>query len=172
MPNACGCSDPKCCRDSAQFKALESRPGGGEWYKEKPNPNWLMTFLRASVRGRDFGRNWTERERIAAATATFDYDCRFNAEGGCKSYPKPVKNPRLCCQGCYDSVGYLSTIPAAAVAPLAALFDNKLGFWRPGVGCTMPRKWRSVTCLRYQCGYDDAARARRDQLIQIGLPRY
>jgi hypothetical protein len=107
----------------------------------------------------------TNREQIAEMTALIDYGCDFKC-GVCKTYskkypdPNNYSNPTLikqikeqaCCSRCALDSGYLDQLPNRAVArEVKKLFDPKLGFWRSGIGCSLPRKWRSNTCLTYNC---------------------
>jgi len=47
---------------------------------------------------------------------------------------------------------------------LAKHFEPKIGFWRPGKGCILPRENRSITCLTHSC--EDTV-TKDNKLIQL-----
>jgi hypothetical protein len=96
----------------------------------------------------DFGQTWEEREAIAEKTAKIDFGCDFKGNT-CKAM-REVKRGG-CCQSCKDSHGYLETIKPSAFSEILSLFDSVWGFWRPGIGCRLPRKWQSSVCLFFAC---------------------
>lgn len=90
---------------------------------------------------------------IREATSAINYDCQFK-DGKCKSNVSSY-NPRCCCQGCAGALGYLrgglNKIPLGSDKEILPLFSEKTGFWRKGKGCILPRKYRSVVCLSFNC---------------------
>jgi hypothetical protein len=42
-------------------------------------------------------------------------------------------------------------IKPSAFSEVLSSFDRVWGFWRPGKGCILPRKWQSPTCLFFGC---------------------
>lgn len=61
-----------------------------------------------------------------------------------------------CCSGCYSRVGYLNVLPKndQLRTRIAQYFNDRTGFWRPNVGCVLPRKYRSFVCLAHACAED------------------
>lgn len=96
----------------------------------------------------DFGKTWEEREPIAEETARIDFGCDFKGNT-CKAMR--VNRRGCCCQSCNSSHGYLEAIKPSAFNEILSLFDRVWGFWRPGVGCILPRKWQSSVCLLFAC---------------------
>jgi hypothetical protein len=96
----------------------------------------------------DFGKTWEEREAIAEKTAKIDFGCAFEGNT-CRAMRANSRG--CCCQSCNSSHGYLEAIKPAAFSEVLRLFDRVGGFWRPGVGCTLPRKWQSSVCLFFAC---------------------
>jgi len=96
----------------------------------------------------DFGQTWEEREAIAGKTAKIDFGCDFKGNT-CRAMRE--NNRGCCCQSCNSRHGYLQTIKPSAFNEVLSLFDRVWGFWRPGVGCILPRKWQSSVCLFFAC---------------------
>jgi hypothetical protein len=96
----------------------------------------------------DFGKTWEEREAIAEQTARIDFGCDFKGNT-CKAMRENSRG--CCCQSCNSSHGYLEAIKPSAFNEILSLFDRVWGFWRPGVGCILPRKWQSSVCLFFAC---------------------
>jgi hypothetical protein len=96
----------------------------------------------------DFGKTWDEREAIAAETARIDFGCDFKGNT-CKAMRENSRG--CCCQSCNSSHGYLEAIKPSAFKEILSLFDRVWGFWRPDIGCTLPRKWQSSVCLFFAC---------------------
>lgn len=102
------------------------------------------------------------REQEAEKTSQIDYGCGFDEQGRCKMMrkfdPKTMDDRTFglgkmaCCVHCNIAGGYLDSIPADAVTTVKKAWSDETGFWREGIGCTLPRKWRSDTCLGYNCG--------------------
>ena len=132
------------------LKAVGERPGS------KYGPFGYTTFK--------------EQERRFGATEGVDFNC-----GEC---PKRSMDTRCCCSGCAYNIGYLAMdkIPKGRVAYYLKHFDGKLGFWREGKGCILPRKYRSYTCVGYACrmekeqaeGLSEWLRGRGD-FLQLGF---
>jgi hypothetical protein len=105
--------------------------------------------LQSKVRNTpDFGETWEQREAIAQSTANIDFGCDFKGNT-CRAMRENYRG--CCCQSCNSRHGYLETINPSALDEILPLFDRVWGFWRPGVGCILPRKWQSPTCLFYAC---------------------
>lgn len=112
------------------------------------------------VRSRDRGTIITKREfplqkKYKELTKYVDYNCRFK-DGACFAYHDDHKSnenkPSMCCcGGCYSTVGWLDTINTSDLPKIARHFSYRTGFWRKGKGCILPRKYRSVTCVTYNC---------------------
>ena len=96
----------------------------------------------------DFAESWEEREAIAERTATIDFGCDFH-RNTCRAMRENSRG--CCCQSCNSSHGYLEAIKPSAFNEILSLFDRVWGFWRPGVGCILPRKWQSSVCLFFAC---------------------
>jgi len=116
---------------------------------------------------------WFFRRALAKATKTIDYGCEFDDKGLCGHRGKAFKgtskskldeiakgrrgrHPTMCCcGGCFEAKGYFNELPASLdiVKHIASLFNtkNRLGFWRKGKGCILPRSLRSDTCLLHRC---------------------
>jgi hypothetical protein len=60
-----------------------------------------------------------------------------------------------CCGRCAPCVGYLnlSTSDPFWIEHYQDKFNRHLGFYRKGIGCILPREFRSATCNRYMCAY-------------------
>ena len=94
-------------------------------------------------------------------TSEIDYDCRFN-ENGCQNFQfktdqsETAKKNMCCCSNCAGHMGYLinhdKRMLFVHMLEFAKTFDKKLGFWREGTGCILPRSIRSPVCLSYFCG--------------------
>src|SRR5215831_8460757 len=96
----------------------------------------------------DFGETWKEREAIAEKTAGIDFGCDFK---GNTCIAMRENHRGCCCQRCSSRHGFLEKLKPSAVNEILSLFDRTWGFWRPGEGCILPRKWRSATCLFFAC---------------------
>jgi hypothetical protein len=110
-------------------------------------------YDRAELQGKvsdapDFGQNWAEREAIAEQTANLDFGCDFKGNT-CRAMRQNRRG--CCCQSCKSRHGFLGKINPSAFNEILALFDRVWGFWRPGSGCILPRKWQSPTCLFFAC---------------------
>jgi hypothetical protein len=108
------------------------------------------TFWRGTAQSNppDFGETWEEGEAIAEKTAKIDFGCDFKGNT-CRAMREDYRG--CCCQSCNSRHGYLQKIKPSAFNEILSLFDRVWGFWRPGVGCILPRKWQSPTCLFYGC---------------------
>lgn len=96
----------------------------------------------------DFGETWEEREAIAEKTSKIDFGCDFKGNT-CIAMRENYRG--CCCHSCNSRHGFLEKIKPSAFNVILSLFDRVWGFWRPGVGCALPRKWQSPTCLFYAC---------------------
>jgi len=122
--------------------------------------------------------SFDNRKKLADLTKHVDYDCGFGSTGRCKNYLEtPAEQLTMCCcNSCFDSMGYVDYLPtgdggwpydqkdnlkdlkvyARHFSEKAVKFSYgytiKIGYWRPGKGCILPRSYRSNTCLGYTCG--------------------
>ena len=96
----------------------------------------------------DFGKTWAEREAIARQTAKIDFGCDFKGNT-CRAMRENRRG--CCCQSCNYRHGFLEKIKPSAFNEILSSFDRVWGFWRPGKGCMLPRKWQSPTCLFFGC---------------------
>lgn len=114
--------------------------------------------------------DWLLYQRLADLTKYIDYNCGFGEDGLCglereraerrSSYDKDRDLQKCCCSGCCSSIGHKKTFPNdyKTLKEYAVRFEAKQdGFWRRGVGCTLPRKYRSSVCLRHVCRAKGAA---------------
>src|ERR1700730_4162842 len=113
----------------------------------------------------DFGETWEEREAIAEKAAKIDFGCEFNGNT-CRAMRETYRG--CCCQSCNSRHGYLEKIKPSAFNEFLSLFDRVWGFWRPGVGCILPRKWQSPTSVFYACLLCMEEQERHD-LVQISV---
>lgn len=88
-------------------------------------------------------------DRYKKLTEHFNYPCHFNEEGICIE----CSNSKCCCINCAFDVGYFKKIRGSAntVDEYASKYDEKNGFWRPNIGCILPRELRSATCTAFIC---------------------
>lgn len=79
-----------------------------------------------------------------------DFGCNFQPDGSCAGRFQG-QNRQCCCKNCGMDYGYLRKIMPGTEQFYIKRFDPKLGFWRQGKGCILPRAFRSGTCLRHYC---------------------
>jgi hypothetical protein len=133
--------------------------------------NFLKKVIKRNINiSNEASRNWSwfEYNRYAELTSMVDFRCDFDQDGICRHYlhhkevdwegKKRTKKgiealSVCCCRGCRDTIGHLNCLPnsTSILEDIAYLFDEKTGFWRLGVGCILPRKYRSHTCLFHRC---------------------
>jgi hypothetical protein len=113
-----------------------------------PSPYSRAELQRKVSNTPDFGETWEQREAIAEKTSNIDFGCDFKGNT-CIAMRENYRG--CCCQSCNSRHGFLEKIKPSAFNEILSLFDRVSGFWRPGVGCTLPRKWQSPTCLFYAC---------------------
>lgn len=97
-----------------------------------------------------YGLQWRFWRRLISKTRQIDYGCDFNKKG-CMACREDKKGNRCCCQGCYPRVGFFAILSYHAIKTIAPLFDHRTGFWKAGIGCTLPAHIRSKTCVVYRC---------------------
>jgi hypothetical protein len=117
------------------------------------------TFLRRymdsdhpfrQVGGKFHGLYSDDIEKFNELTQLIDYHCKF-VNGLCKEWRKEQNpDPMCCCSCCREHFGYINFIAFHNLDNICNSFDNKHGFWTP-LGCSLPRKWRSSTCLAHNC---------------------
>lgn len=69
--------------------------------------------------------------------------------GGNWEGDNPKKKDMRCCSQC--GPGYLNGIPKELREEAQPFLNQKTGFWRPNVGCSLPRRLRPEMCLVYRC---------------------
>ena len=122
---------------------------------EKSRSN-LANDLRSTLRSYEY---------MLEITELIDFECDFNKNGGC--FVHPESHSICCCYGCRGSHGYLNCEASSACAKEDTAvfvprykqainyynrhFNGKTGFWRANKGCILPRKYRSTTCVFYNC---------------------
>jgi hypothetical protein len=115
--------------------------------------------------------NWKVWYDLLDTTKTLDYGCNFNEQDVCEKhaswYQKSnrkvfTRDTMCCCVGCCQALGYLDLLENEAVKNIARYFTETKthGFWRPGKGCILPRKYRSGVCIGFFCG--DNSRDKKD----------
>ena len=87
---------------------------------------------------------------LAESTQHIDWGCSFT-EKGCK-----ISEELCCCTSCFRDYGFLISGANSQgrldnLLEIEPLFQDKLGFWREGVGCILPREYRSIACLTHHC---------------------
>lgn len=90
-------------------------------------------------------------------TRYVNYDCDF-VDGVCKSNrlnskftEEPDDIKMCCCIHCRHSIGYTrQVISPQMYDTIKTLYNEETGFWTEN-GCSLPRKYRSETCLTYSC---------------------
>jgi len=130
-----------------------------------PSPYDLAELRRKVSNAPDFGETWEEREAIAGKTAKIDFGCDFKGNT-CRAMRENRRG--CCCQSCNSRHGFLEKIKPSAFNEILSLFDRAWGFWRPGEGCILPRKWQSSTCLFFACLPFMKEKDRND-LVQISV---
>lgn len=90
---------------------------------------------------------WSEWFAITNTVSKVDFGCRFD-QGVCTK--RTASDPRGCCSGCADCLGYIKSLPPEAIEIAVREFDKHDGFWRQD-GCCLPWKFRSPICLSYRC---------------------
>jgi len=128
-------------------------PGGtiSEYYAKGNVPWWFRYKLAEDLVGADFGCDFV------------DGLCRAERPGGWtviqefrKDEVLPDYGVNFCCSACYLNVGNLTILPKdeAALTRVASLYEpSKYGFWREGIGCILPYRYRSTMCLTGRCEY-------------------
>lgn len=107
------------------------------------------------------GVDWDWYGIVRQMTEEIDFNCQFDKYApGCRGHES--SKGACCCGGCFSSMGFLSVLPndytiLTAIAkifvePEAIGTTTATGFWKKGVGCRLPRRYRSLTCLRHYCG--------------------
>jgi hypothetical protein len=104
------------------------------------------------------GLSWEDWYKLADRTSEIDYRCNFQDDGTCIQLRNikeqgSATNEMCCCKWCVSDIGYLDFIQndPKVIVLIARYFKAKVGFWRRGKGCILPRKYRSATCLGYRC---------------------
>ena len=88
---------------------------------------------------------------LKTLTSLIDFGCNFDDTGLCRLYRNTEYNPRCCCNNCHGATGHFTNIQLTDTPKIARHFKEKVGFWRKGRGCILPRELRSDTCITYIC---------------------
>lgn len=110
-------------------------------------------FTRMESHVGPYNIKWEDWADFAKESQTIEFGCDFDCNGQCNGFRDSIWESNRgcgCCRDCAYHRGYLDSIPPETATQVQALFDDTLGFWRPG-GCTLPVAWRSRTCLTYAC---------------------
>lgn len=115
---------------------------------------WNLQFSHVSYGGLP----WEDWYKLARMTNKINYGCYFRNDGSCERSRRLKKeghsqSKMRCCHNCADNIGYLHFIQddPKVIKRIASSFRRKIGFWREGKGCVLPRKYRSTVCLGYRC---------------------
>lgn len=130
-----------------------------------PSPYDRAALRRKVSNEPDFGETWGDREAIAEETGKIDFGCGFKGNT-CRAMRENRRG--CCCQSCKSRHGFLEKVDPSAFNEIQSLFDRVWGFWRPGEGCILPRKWQSATCLFFACLPFMTEKDRRN-LVQISV---
>ena len=84
---------------------------------------------------------------LALETENIDFKCNINKKGLCRYYT----TNKCCCHSCLNSIGHYYKIPKSFLKILVPLWSDVDGFWEYGIGCKIPRKYRSGICLAHSC---------------------
>ena len=105
--------------------------------------------------------------KLAKQTENVDYDCDFH-DGTCKGLALGAPG---CCMHCASAFGYWQkeggVIDEDTLRKIAAFYDERTGFLQDGVGCIIPREFRSPTCLYIFCSDAKMSGADRELLYRI-----
>lgn len=135
---------------------------------------FIMEALKKGIvfDGMTHGMSFYHHKKLADLTKHVKFHCNFNSKGRCANYRNNKGATMCCCIGCFTSMGYLNSLPAGGYRSYMSDgledlkfyarrfsektivvddFKRKMGFWRPGKGCILPRSYRSRTCLGYDC---------------------
>lgn len=107
------------------------------------------------------GVDWDWYGIVRLMTEEIDFDCKFDEyTPGCKNHRR--SSGMCCCGGCFANIGFLSVLPndytvlqaiaKVFIEPKATAYHKTAGFWKEGAGCRLPRRYRSLTCLKHKCG--------------------
>lgn len=100
---------------------------------------------------------------LARQTESVDYDCDFR-DGVCRGL---TMGGNGCCFACAGAFGYWhkegGAVDDDTLRAIAGSFDRRTGFFRKGVGCIIPREYRSPTCLYIHCS--DAKMTGEEKLL-------
>jgi hypothetical protein len=126
-------------------------------YKEKP---LITKKLKTAIQRMGHGKLLPKDlyQKVAKLTSKIKYGCYFDGNS-CKS---GVRDEMCCCSNCGFYFGHFHERFFGCSAHIDYIeeelfyyinkYQIKHGFWRKGVGCILPRKRRSITCLTHNCG--------------------
>ena len=151
--------------------------------------DFLDLFIKKggrSVGGKVVGWKHDTFIKLAELTSYLIFNCDFDEKGLCKARrPHMIADDDVaqmcCCSGCKACMGFHYILPAdyGIIETYASHFDKETGFWRKGHGCILPRKYRSSTCLTYNCDHNSCRpdshkylllclRGKRDDIVVDG----
>lgn len=88
-----------------------------------------------------------ELERAKKASGEVDFGC------GGTNCSEGWDTEKRCCEVCARCRGCFSWDDEMTASPeyYSEKYDSENGFWRPNIGCTLPREKRSLVCIKYRC---------------------
>ena len=97
-------------------------------------------------------KKFKQLKSLKTTTGLINFNCGFDVNGFCIPHKNSFySNGMCCCKGCYYNIGYLWCIHKLDISTYVRYFRVKIGFWRRGKGCILPRELRSSTCVSYMC---------------------
>lgn len=107
-----------------------------------------------SYYGTDYNIPWDYKFWLCSLTEDLNYGCDFVGELCSRDRNSLNKkdsqvNRSKCCSQCQAHMGHILQLPDNEfhLFEIAHRFDEEYGFYRPKMGCILPRKYRSPTCL-------------------------
>lgn len=148
--------------------------------------DFILNFMSAPGRRfNDMAENdmpWSWRLKFAQLTEHINYNCDFDPK---TKICKGSTSHMACCGSCGRCLGYIACLPSdiilmKEIAPLFIKTDDALalvrndwqqlkwqGFWKEGIGCTLPRRFRSTVCLTTKCS--QSANLNRHEKYHLAL---
>lgn len=127
-------------------------------------------FMQFNNHTHNLIRVLNDLETLRKLTKYIDFGCAF-VDGMCKGARAKLTNNKrkidlpmrmCCCGGCAYTKGYLrGFVLESNLETYNKLYKDKIGFWRPRGGCSLPRELRSSTCLYFNCSNQDISNMRR-----------
>ncbi len=121
--------------------------------KKKFAPSSVVVLETRMLQHQDFN-SVLKLEALKNVTGYIDMGCDFE-DGLCvkERANKAPHKESCCCYSCAGAQGYLNgqVLTDEQFKICSESYDSVTGFWRPSVGCILPRKHRSPTCVFYAC---------------------